>query len=152
MDSVTGKRNALHPARGPAAAGQIHPRTNRDGLTSFHIQTCQLMEWLLHRCQYVFQIRTRGALKADLAHTIAVLGCGNDVVRVFCPVGVVAVLNDEGQGGPDIQRVPRGCSGCANELQVQAVLVIQNRDFSNVDARAPVSAMTLSSFLLFSRF
>ena len=105
------------------------------------------MEWLLHRRQYVFQIQTRGALKADLAHTIAVLGCGNDVVRVFCPVGVVAVLNDEGQGGPHIQRIPRGRSGCANELQVQAVLVIQNRDFSNADTRALVSVMTLSSFL-----
>jgi hypothetical protein len=65
----------------------------------------------------------------------------------FCQVEVIAVPNDEGQDGPHIKRVSRGCSGCANGLRVQAVLVIQKQNFSNVDTRAPVSAMTLSSFL-----
>ena len=88
-----------------------------DSVSRREPQICQPREWPVHRRQYVFQIRTGDVSEVDLTHAIAVLEYCNDVIHIFYRV---AAPNGKRQGWPDIQHVPRGCSGGANKSQLQA--------------------------------
>jgi hypothetical protein len=72
------------PVRVFADVGQIHPRTNREGLPPPHqLQNCQLGEWDLHRCRNVFQMQTRKVFEFELTDTIAALEYSSDVIHAF---------------------------------------------------------------------
>ena len=66
----------------------------------------------------LFELRTLKIEEAQIAYAIVVLDCRNDVIYLphFGAIGPY----DDGQGWPDVQRLPHWCSGSTVKSQIQA--------------------------------
>ncbi len=81
-----------------------------------NLQTCQCREWLLHCWQDFLQLSTWNIREFDFTYAVVVFERRKDVTDIQGPVDIL--LNDDGEGWPDIQLPPCRGSCCADKLQI----------------------------------
>src|SRR6266851_9297617 len=94
-------------------------RRRVDSRRTLKFKACQLRERFLY-CRNSSQQRICKGVDDDYTHAIALLECGNHILRILRSRHSAAASYDNRQLWPDIQRVMNWSSVSAKKSQVQA--------------------------------